>query len=185
MARCCFILRTLRFALALWALFSCGIAKTSLSAQDPKEVLLTLTGEGQPPVRVTAVDFGKLARQQVQAKDHEQNVATFEGVLLRDVLQPLGLPFGRELRGKALTIYLVIEADDGYRVLFTLPELDSLFTDKVVLLADRRDGKPLSEKEGPLRIVVPDEKRQARWIRRVKSIVVGHASEETKEVKNP
>ena len=35
----------------------------------------------------------------------------------------------------------MIEAADGYRVLFTLPELDSLFADKVVLLADRRDGK--------------------------------------------
>jgi hypothetical protein len=78
----------------------------------------------------------------------------------------------------------VIEAHDGYQVLFTLPELDSLFTDRVVLLADRRDGKPLSEKEGPLRIVVPDEKRQARWIRQVKSIAVRHA-EETKQIKNP
>ena len=97
----------------------------------------------------------------MKATDHEQNVATFEGVLLRDVLQPLALPFGKELRGKALTIYLLLEAQDGYQVLFTLPELDSLFTDKVVLLADRRDGKPLSEKEGPLRIVVPDEKRQS------------------------
>jgi hypothetical protein len=90
-------------------------------------------------------------------------------------LQPLGLPFGKDLRGKALTIYLLIEAQDGYQVVFTLPELDALFTDKVVLLADRRDGKPLSEKEGPLRIVVPDEKRQARWIRQVKSITARDA----------
>jgi DMSO/TMAO reductase YedYZ molybdopterin-dependent catalytic subunit len=94
------------------------------------------------------------------------------------------LPFGKELKGKALTIYLLIEAQDGYQVLFTLPELDALFTDKVVLLADRRDGKPLSEKEGPLRVVVPDEKRQARWIRQVKSITVRHAIE-TRPVRNP
>ena len=82
-------------------------------------------------------------------------------------------------------MYLLLEAQDGYQVLFTPPELDALFTDKVVLLADRRDGKPLSEKEGPLRIVVPEEKRQARWIRHVKSIAVRHAAEETKEAKNP
>jgi len=136
-------------------------------------------------VGLTATDFGKLTRQKVNATDHEQNITTFEGVLLRDVLQPLALPFGKELRGKALTIYLLIEAQDGYQVVFTLPELDALFTDKVVLLADRRDGKPLSEKEGPLRIVVPDEKRQARWIRQVKSIAVRYAFEETKEAKNP
>ena len=129
-----------------------------------------MTREGQASGALTAADFAKLARQQVKATDHEQNVATFEGVLLRDALQPLGLPFGKDLRGKALTIYLLIEAQDGYQVVFTLPELDALFTDKVVLLADRRDGKPLVREEGPLRIVVPDEKRQARWIRQVKSI---------------
>ena len=69
-------------------------------------------------------------------------------------------------------------------MVFTLPELDSLFTDKVVLLADRRNGKPLSEKEGPVRIVVPDEKRQARWIRQVKSIAARDAAE-SPQVKNP
>ena len=100
-------------------------------------------------------------------------------------MQPLGLPLGKELRGKALAIYLVIEADDGYRVLFTLPELDSLFTDKIVLLADQRDGKLLSEKEGPLRIVVPDEKRQARWIRQVKSIIARDASTASKAPTSP
>ena len=35
----------------------------------------------------------------------------------------------------------------------------------VVLLADHRDGQPLSTAEGPLRLVVPDEKRHARWVR--------------------
>ena len=60
-----------------------------------------------------------------------------------------------------------------------------MFTEKVVLLADRRDGKPLSEKEGPLRIVVSDEKRQARWIRQVKSIQVRNAADAAAKVKSP
>jgi hypothetical protein len=76
------------------------------------------------------------------------------------------------LRGKKLATYLVVEAADGYRVVFALPELDPAYTDKVVLLADRRDGQPLSEKEGKLRIVVPDEKRQTRWARQVISLTV-------------
>ena len=168
----------------LLVLFASAVAEP-LAAQDVKDVLLTMSREGQAPVRLTTVDFAKLKRLQVKATDHEQNVATFEGVLLRDALQPLGLPFGKDLRGKALTIYLLIEAQDGYQVVFTLPELDALFTDKVVLLADRRDGKPLSEKEGPLRIVVPDEKRQARWIRQVKSITARDADAASKAAKSP
>jgi DMSO/TMAO reductase YedYZ molybdopterin-dependent catalytic subunit len=39
-------------------------------------------------------------------------------------------------------------------------------------LADTADGKPLPERQGPLRIVVPQEKKGARWIRMVESIEV-------------
>jgi hypothetical protein len=30
-------------------------------------------------------------------------------------------------------------------------------------VAESVDGQPLSAKEGPLRLVVPEDKRQARW----------------------
>jgi hypothetical protein len=54
-----------------------------------------------------------------------------------------------------------VEAADGYRVVIALPELDPAFTDKQILLAFLKDGKPLNDKEGPYRIVIPDEKRMA------------------------
>ena len=65
-------------------------------------------------------------------------------------------------------------AHDGYRVLFALPELDPDFTDnsQQIILADTADGKPLGDKQGPVRIVVPQEKKGARWIRMVESIEV-------------
>lgn len=44
--------------------------------------------------------------------------------------------------------FLVVDAADGYRAVFALPELDRAFTDRIILLADRREGKPLAEKEG-------------------------------------
>jgi len=48
-------------------------------------------------------------------------------------------------------------------VVIALPELDPAFTDKQIVLALARDGKPLDAKEGPYRLVIPDEKRMARW----------------------
>jgi DMSO/TMAO reductase YedYZ molybdopterin-dependent catalytic subunit len=42
----------------------------------------------------------------------------------------------------------------------------------VVLLADRRDEKSLSESQGPLRLVVPAEKMHARWVRQVVSLEI-------------
>jgi hypothetical protein len=89
-----------------------------------------------------------------------------------DVLQLAGVKFGDGLRGKSLALYLVVEASDGYRAVFALPELDPAYTDRVVLLADRRDGAKLSSSEGPLRIVIPGEKREARWVRQVTSLII-------------
>jgi len=67
---------------------------------------------------------------------------------------------------------LLVEAADGYRVVIALPELDTGFTDKQMVLAFVRDGKPLGEKEGPYRIVIPDEKRMARWVRQVTTLKI-------------
>jgi len=57
----------------------------------------------------------------------------------------------------------------------TTSQLDPGFTDRVIFLTDLRDGQPLSTVEGPLRIIVPHEKRQARWVRQVTSLTVLHA----------
>jgi hypothetical protein len=72
-------------------------------------------------------------------------------------------------------MYLVVEAADGYRVVFALPELDPACSNQMILLADRRDGKPLDSMDGPLRIVVPAEKRHSRWVRQVIALKVGRA----------
>jgi DMSO/TMAO reductase YedYZ molybdopterin-dependent catalytic subunit len=122
---------------------------------------------------LTASDLARLPRQTVRAKDHEGKEAGFAGVPLVEVLKAAGLKFGQDLRGPALATFVVTEASDGYRVVFALPELDPAFTDRVVLLAYERDGKVLSEREGPLRIVVPGEKRHARWVRQVIAMKVG------------
>jgi molybdopterin-binding protein len=56
-------------------------------------------------------------------------------------------------------------------------EIDPDITDRVVLLADRKDGKPLDAKEGPYRLVVPHDKRHMRWVRQVTRISVEAVAE--------
>ncbi len=55
---------------------------------------------------------------------------------------------------------------------FALPELDAAFTDQIVVLATARDGRPLPPEAGPYQIVVPREKRPARWVRQVQRLRV-------------
>jgi hypothetical protein len=140
-------------------------------------LLIFLLALAAPPVgaqtiTVTADTLAGLPRVKVEAKEHENRTATYEGVLLGSILERTGVPRGEKLRGKALRTIVVITATDGYEVVFSLPETDPAFTDRLIVLADTKDGKPLPEKEGPFRIVVPAEKRPARWIRNVRTIAI-------------
>jgi DMSO/TMAO reductase YedYZ molybdopterin-dependent catalytic subunit len=132
---------------------------------------LAVRGEVANPFQLSSSDLARMARRSVKAKD-QGHESVFDGVLVADVLKKAGVRQGTELRGEFLAFYLLVEAADGYRVVFSLPELDDAFTDRLVLLADRKDGKPLNEREGPFRIIVPDEKRPARWVRQVVALTV-------------
>jgi DMSO/TMAO reductase YedYZ molybdopterin-dependent catalytic subunit len=118
--------------------------------------LLTIGGEVSTPVKLPADDLAKLPRRSVQAKDHDGKGTAFEGIDLGEVLKLAGVKFGGHLKGKELALFLVVDAADGYRAVFALPELDHAFTDRIILLADRRDGKSLADKVGPVRIVIPE-----------------------------
>ena len=139
------------------------------------EISLSISGEVERPLKLTAADLGKLPRRSIRAKDHGGKESEYEGFPLVEVLKLAGVKFGEGLRGKNLALYLVVEASDGYRAVYALPELDPAYTDKVVMLVDKRDGNALDGKEGPLRLVVPDEKMHARWVRQVTGLVVKRA----------
>jgi Oxidoreductase molybdopterin binding domain len=96
----------------------------------------------------------------------------FEGVALLELLKRAGVPLGKDLRGDRMVTYVLVGIEDGYRVVFALPEIDPAFSDRLIHLADHRDQQPLSAKEGPLRLIVPGEKRQARWVHQVTPVTV-------------
>jgi len=81
---------------------------------------------------------------------------------------------GKPLHGKQLLQYVVVGASDDYRVLFSIAELeDATGAASDALLADKVNGKPLGEHAAPLQLIVPSDKRPARFVRMVTSITVG------------
>lgn len=159
--------------IALCLLVAPAVFGQSVQTVSPApDILLQVGGEVERPLKLTASDLTKLPRRTVRAKDHGGKESAFEGVELVEVLKLAGIKFGEELRGKSWALCLIVDAADGYRAVFALPELDHAYTERVILLADRRDGKPLASSEGPLRIIVPDEKRHARWVRQVTALSV-------------
>lgn len=120
---------------------------------------------------LAAAQIAALPHVSVNVKDHD-TPAQFDGVPLSAVLKLAGVEMGAQMKGPQLTQALLVGAADGYKVLFALAEVDPNFATREILLADKRDGKPLDEKQGPFRIVAPGDQRPARWIRQVTSFKI-------------
>lgn len=127
---------------------------------------VTIQIETGKQIVLTRSDIEALPRSRVTTGASDAST-TFEGVTLKAVLDKAGVGFEESMKGKRLASCLLVEAADGYRVVIALPEIDPAFTDKEFLLAFLKNGKPLDDKEGPYRIVIPGEKRMARWVRQV------------------
>jgi len=146
-------------------------------AQTTAGATLKIGGDVSQPLVVSADDLKQMPRKTLSVLNpHDKKNEVYEGVLVEELLKRAGVPQGEKLRGAALATYLIFEADDGYRVVFSIAELDSGITDSEVIVADTVDGRALPAKIGPFRLVAPKEKRPARWVRMLKSITVVRAA---------
>ena len=170
-------LRTSALLIGLVTMVATVAASADAPATRPTApALLTVGGDVEKPLSLTAEAFAKLPRKEVKASDHAGKEATYSGVPMRAILLEAGVPLGgHRMRGPNVAKYLVAGAADGYRAVFALAELDADFAERDVLVADRKDGQPFDAKEGPVRIVVPGEAMQARWVRQLVSLTVAVA----------
>jgi hypothetical protein len=152
-----------RFFISL--LFSLTLQAALLKCQQ-----LTIQPEAGKQTVLSRADIEALPHSKITTGAPDSPV-TFDVVTVKSVLERAGVTLDR-LSGKRLASCLLVEAADGYRVVIALPELDPGFTDKQIYLAFLKNGKPLDEKEGPYRIIIPDEKRMARWVRQVTTLKI-------------
>ena len=148
----------------IFCLFALAITACLTRAQTPSFVVRV---EGHRTVIMTAADLVAMPRHSVTANQHGKEV-TYEGVYMRDVLAKAGVPFGADLKGKALSMYVLATAHDGYAVVYTLTEMDPAFSEGDLLIADKVGGPP----EGPFRVIAPHDRKPARSLRMLESIDV-------------
>jgi DMSO/TMAO reductase YedYZ molybdopterin-dependent catalytic subunit len=154
-------------------LFVCASRQTVLAQSTPADPQLKIDGAVSTPLTLTAADLKKMPRTTLHVTNaHEDKSETYEGVLLEELIRRAGVSHGEQLRGKMMAGYVIAEAEDGYKVVFSLAELDSGIANSEVLVADTVDGAPIDAKRGPFRLVAPHDKRPARWVRMLKSITV-------------
>jgi DMSO/TMAO reductase YedYZ molybdopterin-dependent catalytic subunit len=110
---------------------------------------------------------------------HEINITgegpfTYRGVLLRDILDQADVIGGYHDR---IHYVILVKATDGYVASIAYGELGNpeIFGYGHILLAYERDGEPLSPDEGPVRLIVPTDYYQGRWVKWVYEIDVEDA----------
>jgi DMSO/TMAO reductase YedYZ molybdopterin-dependent catalytic subunit len=146
------------------------LAAAILLAQD-EQPSVQVTGAVKQALTLSADDLAKMPRASVRTTNNGMETV-YQGVWLHEVLKRAGVPEGSELRGKALSSYVLAQAQDGYQVLFSLGELDPAFIDNEILLADTANGKPLFGARGRFRLVVPKDGPGARSVRMLTKLEV-------------
>ena len=140
--------------------------------------VVTVGGEVEKPLKLDEAAMQQMKQVHVLAtahKDHKQH--DYTGVMLSEIIKESGAIPAGQLRGIYLAKYVLVKASDGYQAVIALPEIDTAFTDKVIILANKEDGKPLSNEAGPFQIIVPGDKRPARCVRKVVAINILSAKE--------
>jgi len=154
---------------AMWAALSCVLtAQTAPESTAAPEI--TIRGDIAETVILKAADLAQMPHETVAVPDQDGTQISYEGVPLREILKKAGIPVGKDLRGKAMSSYILAKAHDGYQVLFSLGELGTDFGNEDIVVADKRDGKALFGYQGPLRLVCPKDKAGARSVRMLESI---------------
>jgi methionine-rich copper-binding protein CopC len=166
------IARRLAFRILLLSWLCAAMASGQANQQETAPATLTVSGDIPSRLTLKAEDLAKMPRETVSVPDQDGTKIEYEGVSLREILKRAGSPIEKGLRGKTLTSYILAKAHDGYQVVFTLAEVAPEFGNEPILVADKRDGKPLFGYQGPFRLVCPNDKAGARSVRMLETLEV-------------
>jgi molybdate transport system substrate-binding protein len=135
---------------------------------------VALTGLVGTPRSFTMDDLKQLPAETVNVSfqaGQGTTTASFTGTRLLNVFDAAGgakLP--NDTNNARLRTTVMVTGADGYQVALGWGELDPEFGAAPILLAYAQDGKPLGDKQGMARLVVPGDKRGGRYVSTVKSI---------------
>jgi hypothetical protein len=101
-------------------------------------------------------------------------------IALLDMLAAAGVPTDMKMEPRAdpkvknypLRLAVVVQGRDGYAATFSLAELLPGNGNRAAWIALDMDGMDLSEREGPVKLIVPEDAKPGRWVHGIGKIMV-------------
>jgi hypothetical protein len=155
-------MRSLHFTAAAALLFA-----SALGAQAPS---LIVERDGRATVTLDAAALRKLPTDTVSLSSHGAPPVRYRVVNLLNVMAAAGSPIDSLRLGHAAWIVVAYSKDD-YISVFSAPEIEPKLGPSRVFVALERDGAPLTDKEGPVQLIVPTDQhgtRSARMVTRLR-----------------
>lgn len=166
------------FAILMFILLPCGwtpalvAQQTQHAAPAAQSSRLTISGENGKTLVLSREDVAALPHKTVVAfNEHRNAKETYSGVPLSTLLAKVGVPQGDQVRGGLFMTGVVAEGTDGYKVLYSLAEIDPAIHVGDVIVADTLDGQKLGA-DGAFKLVSTEDRRPARWVRNLTAISV-------------
>lgn len=161
------MLRSTRSVVATLSIAWCGLVLAQTDA-----VILRVTYAPACDTAITLGSLQQLAQHHATLKAHDGEEVTYAGALLWDVVGAACPSVVQEAKRQRIGMAVRIEAVDGYHALVALMEADTSFREHPVLLCWEKNGVPLDAHDGPLQVIVADDKRHARNVRMVSALRV-------------
>ncbi len=143
----------------------CAVLTAAAAAQAPASGMLALAGPGQQTTLSVAALKAMPHETVTVTNGHTHRQETYSGVPLDALLVKVGAPEPGAIHGKVMSEYVVATGSDNYHAVLSLGEIESGFHPGKVLVADTLDGKPLDTEQGPLKLVVEEDRMPARSVR--------------------
>lgn len=153
----------------LTSLALAAVAALGPHPSPPEEITATSESLAFDPASLAKSDRPRVKLQ----VDEDGKAVAYAGVPLRVVLESKlagrGADAMKDLRGLSDAV-LLVRGSDGYQAAVSAAAVAMDEVGDRFLLALERDGRPLGEGQGPVRLIVPGDARRVRWVREVSAI---------------
>ena len=158
------------------------LAKTPMAFSDEPSESVHISGKGIPATDWTVDQLQKQFAAEITPvaySGHGQK-HVYRCIALISLLKAAGVPADLKMDPKAdpkmksysLRFVAVAHGRDGYVVTFSLAELLPDIGNRHVWVALDEDGQPISDQDGPIRLLSPDDQKPARGVHQLAEITI-------------